>query len=449
MATETIILGVKDPESGRRTEYSTYLHFTVTQVIDRLLDEFGKEGTVPDFSLYLRRTSTLLPPDQTLRDAGIRNGDFVELRKVRAARLEQAGDSVAEADSPSRRDSRDPRKKERWIRLRSIGRGGQGDIFLVKDSVGEYQELLVQKRLGNIFRKDRFEREVRAVQALSHPNIVRYIDHDTESKRPYLVTEYCAGGPLGKADLSQFSLVDHLHLFADICRGVAHAHAQEKPIIHRDLKPANIFLREGGTPVVGDWGLCFVDEDGRRLTEINEKVGPRDFIAPELADGFAEDVTPQADVYSLGKILYWLIAGRIFAREDHRAPRFDLTQDRKDGAIFFIYDLFDKTIVREPEARLSDAGVLLREVEEITRRILMKAHPIDLAAPQECTYCGTGIYKKVVDYNYPRGSAGEVSDFGFSPVAGSIWLILICDHCGNVQVFRPDKSKNPRIWEAE
>jgi serine/threonine protein kinase len=310
---------------------------------------------------------------------------------------------------------------------------------LVTDTAGEYPGTWVQKRLKNIGRIERFKREIKAGLELSHSNVIKVIDYDLETDRPYLVAEYCSGGTLGKADLTQFSLIDRLRLFASICRGVAHAHAQKPAIYHRDIKPDNIFLREDGTPVVGDFGICFIDEEGERLTVVDEVMGPRWFVAPELEDGRTDEIGPWSDVYSLGKLLYWIIAGRIFSREKHREPKYDLTRDRKDAAIFFIYDLLHKTIMRQPERRLSDVNALLEEVEVIIRRILMSAHPINLKAPQQCLYCGVGNYEVIYGgetYREYRPKK-QVYDFG-RIVSGSNAFILACNYCGNLQLFRPE-----------
>jgi serine/threonine protein kinase len=99
-----------------------------------------------------------------------------------------------------------------------------------------------------------------------------------------------------------------LELFEQICKGIAYAHSQG--VIHRDIKPDNIFLRtELGPAVVGDFGICFVEQDGTRLTILDEAVGPTMFIAPELEDGRLTNITNKCDTYSSGKLLYWLLSG--------------------------------------------------------------------------------------------------------------------------------------------
>jgi serine/threonine protein kinase len=339
------------------------------------------------------------------------------------------------------------KKNERWIERRSLSGGGQGDVFLVKDSTGEYRGDWIQKLLRNINRIERFKREIRAGLELSHPNVIKVIDYDLESRRPYLVAEYCSGGPLSEFDFARVPIIDRLRMFAAICRGAGHAHSNNPTVIHRDIKPENIFLREDGTPVVGDFGICFVTEEGERLTLVDEAVGPRNFIAPELEDGRTDDIGPWSDVYSLGKLLYWIIAGEIFSREKHREPRFDLTQKRKDAGVFFIYELLDKMIVFEPAARFANAGAVADNVETVIRRILMNAHPVDLRAPQECSYCGLGNYVMIYGAEKYREHTPRQSMYDFGKlVSGTNAFIFACNYCGNLQLFRPEFANDPYIW---
>ncbi len=189
------------------------------------------------------------------------------------------------------------------------------------------------------------------------------------------------------------------------------------------------------------------------MTEVTEAVGARWYMAPELEDGLNVDVETSADVYSLGKILYWLFAGRVFSRERHRTQQYDLTNTRKDAAIFFIYDLLDGMIVADPnQRRFRDANEVASTVEAIIGRIKVNAHHIDLSVPQTCIYCGVGFYQTIVDESPETNRTGEypeLAQFGLRGLQRSSWLILACDYCGNVQMFRLDYAKDKNIWRKK
>ena len=207
----------------------------------------------------------------------------------------------------------------KWEILKSLPEGGQAHTFLVRN-IGEEidKQPYVLKRLKNLGRIERFKREIEIGLKLSHHNLVKIVDFDLKAEKPYFVTEYCEGGDLEKRGVGQgLDPLSALRMMTPICHGIAHAHS--KGVIHRDINPKNIFLKgPDGIPIVGDFGICHVDEQGRRLTLMEEAVGPRLYISPELEDGRADQVSPRSDVYSLGKLLYWLITGAIFAREKRR-----------------------------------------------------------------------------------------------------------------------------------
>ncbi len=273
--------------------------------------------------------------------------------------------------------------------------GGQAHTFLVKDIRGATQSLYVLKRLKNIKRLERFKREIEAVRNLNHENLVRFIDFDLDDKAPYLVTEYCTGGSLAEArPFWQDSPAKALTLFQQICAGVAYAHAQK--IIHRDLKPENIFLRtETGPAVVGDFGICFID-DGDRVTLVDEAVGPRLFIAPELEDGRVSSVSARSDTYSLGKILYWLLSGgKVFSREKHRDRSFDLKKENADTILGWdnvymehVNRILDVMVTPNPEER-QDVHVISILAKRAQRLIAKEFTPIVPGLRQPCTYCGS------------------------------------------------------------
>jgi serine/threonine protein kinase len=344
-----------------------------------------------------------------------------------------------------------------WEVQRDLADGGQGITYLVKRTEGDASDQpYVLKRLKNPNRLNRFKREIEAVCRLNHPQVIKSVDHDLNHKTPYIVFEYCDGGTLEEADLKQFDFLGKLRLFQAICEGLAHAHTSA--VIHRDLKPANIFLRQGSNvPVVGDFGLCLFPDEEERLTQTSEAVGARWYMAPELEDARYENAQPVADVYSLGKILYWMLAGRIFNREKHRESGWNLMQkDPGSIEIPLVYEFFDQTIVAHPSKRgLKDGSQVLDAVSNLVRRIEMKAHSIGPEITQHCSYCGEGFYKKVLhgkssnppqleDQGYKNMAIKFINVTNHPPV---VWLILACDYCGHVQWFRPDCAENPDIWD--
>lgn len=199
----------------------------------------------------------------------------------------------------------------RWEVIGPLGEGGQGRTFLVKDLNiidNINNELFVLKVIKSPKGIERFQREIQAISKLEHKNIVRMIDYKIETNSPYLVTEYCEGGTL--ADVEPFwknDPIKAIDLFLELCEGVVFAH--NNSVIHRDIKPKNIFLRKpNNTPVLGDFGICFIEDDGTRITLTDEAVGAFKFMAPEMENG-RNQVTNKVDVYSLGKLLYWLLSG--------------------------------------------------------------------------------------------------------------------------------------------
>ncbi len=337
-----------------------------------------------------------------------------------------------------------------WKWEADLPEGGQAHVFRVVRSDAPDGSRYALKRLKNLKRLDRFEREIEVCQKLDHPNIIRIIAHETDPKgRPFIVTEYCSGGALADRKPPIGSVSHVLQIFQQICSGMAYAH--KNGVIHRDLKPDNIYFREDGTPVVGDFGLCFVDDEGQ-LTNTEEVVGSRFYCAPELRDGRPPRGIPEkaADVYSLGKVLYWMLAGKIFDREDHRLEQYKLENRDLAGPEYeLVNQLLDKAIVKDPLRRYLGAETLAAAVNGLVGVVLAGGHAITLDVPHRCLFCAQGDYTVVVNtlndwypgapphnFDVTTGRAHEL--FGLQSKGNPAWLILVCRACGNVQIFRPD-----------
>jgi serine/threonine protein kinase len=330
-----------------------------------------------------------------------------------------------------------------WKIVDSLPEGGQGWTYRVKRLGGSDQGMYVLKRLKNRKRLARFRKEIEALKKLSHPGILRIIE--TTQDEPVYVAEYCEKGDLARTDLSGKTLLARLRSYREICDAMAAAH--RAGIIHRDLKPQNILIRGDGSIAVGDFGLCIDLTDlENRPTSSLEAVGPRHYMAPELEDGRDEDPKPSSDCYSLGKLLYFIVTGRSFARERHGDSAYDLRKPDADPHLHFVHELLDKTIATDPGYRYQHAGELLTALDSVILRIKQDAHVLNLRVPQHCLYCRSGRYQLRL---YTPGKPPSFSDpyvgdpFGFwgnNSMGDKSWMILVCDTCGNTQMFRPDLS---------
>ncbi|HEY8174362.1 MAG TPA: serine/threonine-protein kinase, partial [Gemmatimonadaceae bacterium] len=160
----------------------------------------------------------------------------------------------------------------------------------------------------------RFEAERQALAVMEHPNITKVFDAGiTEAGLPYFVMERVSGVPLTEyADAKKLSVDERIRLFIQICRAVQHAH--QKGMIHRDLKPSNVLVTESdGVAVckVIDFGIAKATEgaDAAHLTQTGVAIGTPAYMSPEQADGSGLDVDTRSDIYSLGVVLYELLAG--------------------------------------------------------------------------------------------------------------------------------------------
>lgn len=209
---------------------------------------------------------------------------------------------------------------ERWqiSNPKPLGRGGQAEVFRVVDIRGDYEGEYALKRVLNPLRHERFRREIEAIETLRHPNIIRLVDHSAlsdsagEIDKQFLVMPIADGGDLGqkgRVALYKDSIDGVVQVGRQLADALGAAHAAG--VIHRDVKPGNVLFTGVGHEVwLSDFGICLLREH-MRVTSSDEVVGPRMFLAPELEDGSRLDVTPSADVYSLGKVLYYLVSGGV------------------------------------------------------------------------------------------------------------------------------------------
>ena len=212
-----------------------------------------------------------------------------------------------------------------------LGQGGQGHVFRAIDTTNQLEGEFALKRVLNPERHDRFRNEIDATKRLSHSNIIKLIDHsalgETEQTddRSFLVMPIAEGGDLSDQDRLNI-YVGSIEAVLNVARQAAGAleTAHAAGVIHRDVKPQNILFTGKGHHIwISDFGICLI-RGHDRPTEIGEVVGPHGFMAPELEEGGQLEVTAAADVYSLGKVIFYMFSGGIMMpRETVLDQRYD------------------------------------------------------------------------------------------------------------------------------
>jgi tetratricopeptide (TPR) repeat protein len=208
----------------------------------------------------------------------------------------------------------------RYKLLAKIGDGGCGVVYLAEQSEPLRRRVALKViKLGMDTESviARFEAERQTLALMDHPDIARVYDAGaTENGRPYFVMEYVDGVPITRfADEHSLSMAARLELFARVCLALQHAH--QKGIIHRDLKPSNVLVTlQDGVPVpkVIDFGIAKATQgrlaDELLLTGPEQFIGTPAYMSPEQAERRDLDIDTRSDVYSLGVLLYELVAGR-------------------------------------------------------------------------------------------------------------------------------------------
>jgi Tol biopolymer transport system component len=262
--------------------------------------------------------------------------------------------------------------------VRMLGRGGMGEVWLAEDTRlrrNVAMKFLTGAMGGPARRFERFENEARAASALNHPNIVTIHEFGEEAGRHYIVTEYVEGETvrdlLGSGRLEPLRAVELIRQAA-AALGAAHAAG----IVHRDIKPENIMVRPDGYVKVLDFGLAKLTErpsgeiPEANLTAPGTVIGTASYMSPEQARGQALD--GRSDLFSLGIVLYEMLAGRRPFRGTSGIETLAALLEREPEPVEKLAKLpkglarvVSKLLEKEPDRRYQSASELIAALDAV------------------------------------------------------------------------------------
>ena len=270
-------------------------------------------------------------------------GDFQALPEVqRLLQFARVAQVLAQGVAPEAAPI--PAEIGPWRLGRCLGSGGMGEVWLGERSDGTVEQRVAIKRVRGVSAEfnARLTVERRILARLSHPNIARFIDAGVDAGgAPWLALEYIEGDTLTAwCDRVQPGLDARLRLFLDVCSAVEHAHRHL--VVHRDLKPANVLVDASGAPHLLDFGIArLLDGSAAELT--SSAMTPA-YAAPEQLRG--GEISTATDVYSLGLLLYRLLAGT-------------LPETRRDAHVAVLLTRVENEETQQPSRSARDQAQLL------------------------------------------------------------------------------------------
>jgi serine/threonine-protein kinase len=252
-----------------------------------------------------------------------------------------------------------------------IGSGGMSTVYRAFDETLERWvaiKLLHSEISTDEDSIERFRREARAVARLSHPHVVTVIDFGEDQGHPYIVFEHVEGETLKERlrRIGPLEVPEAVAYAIEIGRALQAAH-QER-LVHRDVKPQNVLIDGEGRAKVTDFGIArSLESEG--LTATGRVLGTTDYVSPEQALG--EGVGPQSDIYSLGIVLYEMLAGDVpfkgetqvsVAMKHVREPLPDV-QHRRPDVSAALASVLERATTKEKANRYATVGEMIDDLE--------------------------------------------------------------------------------------
>jgi eukaryotic-like serine/threonine-protein kinase len=274
---------------------------------------------------------------------------------------------------------------DRYEVIRSLGRGGMGEVLLVRDlECGEKRAMKLIRQEWQEKRRvvTRFHREVKALQQLRHPCIVKIHDAGNYKNQLYYTMEYVRGKSVRRwiAQRGPLHLGSVVRVLCLVAHALEHAH---QVTIHRDISPENVMVMGDGSIRLLDFGLAKLNDVEPGLTIAGRNLGKLKYNAPEQQIN-AADVDARADIYSLGIMFYEMLTGEL---PDYQRRITDIRPELPRGCDHF----FNRAAARNPEDRFPTAREFRKTLMDLYHDFEKGGSGIlEAAAPEAAEARGNG-----------------------------------------------------------
>ncbi|VUD52549.1 Serine/threonine-protein kinase PrkC [Thalassocella blandensis] len=283
---------------------------------------------------------------------------------------------------------------------RILGKGGMATVYLAIQDVFEREVAL--KVMSKALAEDpnfgqRFFREAKIVSKLVHPNIVTVHDVGKHDGYLYLSMEYIDGHDL-RYRLSQLNFRQKMQVIRDIAKALDYAGA--KGYIHRDIKPENIMFHSSDQrAVLMDFGIARAAETNTTVTQTGIAIGTPHYMSPEQAKGKAVD--PRSDIYSLGVVLYLMLAGRV-PYDAESAVAIGIKHITEPvpllpAAFKSLQPLLDKMMAKDVKHRFQSAGALLDALDDLDLDVIEHSAQMMSSSTWQDSDSSTTVFSQVGD----------------------------------------------------